>query len=178
MLTKTTRESTQPWIKYWFLISSIVVVWDFSYCLLRPYSMEGGTLNFLWRPYNLYGKIDHFYGLPAYEIKDGFTGAQAALNVVETLMNFYYLKLLNDGTVTLGQANLVGFSSALMTTAKTILYWLVEAFSGMAHTGHNSFKDMILLWVIPNGLWIVVPGAITYTLGKDLITRLDNLKRE
>jgi hypothetical protein len=63
-------------------------------------------------------------------------------------MNFYYLKLLSDNTVTIGQANLVGFSSALMTTAKTILYWLVEAFSGMAHTGHNSIKDMLLLWVV------------------------------
>jgi ABC-type branched-subunit amino acid transport system ATPase component len=63
-------------------------------------------------------------------------------------MNFVYLGLLNNANVSVGQANLLGFAAAVMTTSKTILYWLVEAFSGMAHTGHNSVKDMIFLWVV------------------------------
>ncbi|KAL9545599.1 hypothetical protein MBANPS3_007067 [Mucor bainieri] len=177
------------WIRAWTLVSSLVVIWDFGYCLLRPLSMEGGSLNFLWKPYNLYAKenkklavhtqnpphtstsahhyqIDYFYGLPAFNSQDGFTGAQ------ETLLNFTYLGLLKSGHVNVGQANLVGFSAALMTLSKTVLYWLIEPFSGYQHIGHNSLKDLIFLWIIPNGLWIVVPAAIVYTLGKDLNHRL------
>lgn len=38
---------------------------------------------------------------------------------------------------------------------------------GMLH----NYK-LIFFSQIPNGLWIVVPGAIIYTLGKDIISRL------
>ncbi|CAO3611351.1 unnamed protein product [Mucor hiemalis] len=134
--------------------------------------MEGGSLNIFWRPYNLYATIDHFYGLPAYISRDGFTGAQATMNVIETFLNFLYLYLLQRNDISVGQANLIGFSAALMTCSKTVLYWLVEPFSGYQHIGHNSIKDLILLWIIPNGLWIVVPGTIVYVLGKDIISRL------
>ncbi|KAL7313787.1 hypothetical protein PS15m_007479 [Mucor circinelloides] len=161
------------WIRTWTLVSSLVVIWDFGYCLLRPLSMEGGSLNFLWKPYNLYAKIDYFYGLPAFNSQDGFTGAQAFMNGIETLLNFTYLGLLKNDRVSVGQANLVGFSAALMTLSKTILYWLIEPFSGYQHIGHNSVKDLIILWIIPNGLWIVVPAAIVYILGKDLFHRLN-----
>ncbi|KAI9470502.1 MAG: hypothetical protein EXX96DRAFT_584557 [Benjaminiella poitrasii] len=161
------------WIRAWALLSSIVVTWDFGYCLLRPYSMEGGSLNFLWKPYNLYAQIDYFYGLPALDSHDGFTGAQALMNVIETVLNLLYLHLLKKKNVSVGQANLVGFSAALMTLSKTALYWLVELFSGYQHIGHNSMKNLIFLWIIPNGLWIIVPGAIVYSLGKDLMSRLN-----
>lgn len=70
------------------------------------------------------------------------------MNVVETFLNFLYLYLLGREDVSVGQANLVGFSSALMTFSKTILYWLVEPFSGYQHTGHNSIQDIIFLWIV------------------------------
>ncbi|KAI7888175.1 uncharacterized protein EV154DRAFT_518536 [Mucor mucedo] len=171
-MTLKTSNQVPTWIKSWFFISSLVVTWDFCYCLLRPWSMEGGSLNFIWKPYNLYAKIDHFYGVQAFVSQDGFTGAQATMNIVETFLNFFYLYLLGREDVSVGQANLVGFSSALMTCSKTVLYWLVEPFSGYQHIGHNSIRDLLTLWIIPNGLWIVVPGAIIYTLGKDIISRL------
>ncbi|KAI7850470.1 hypothetical protein BDC45DRAFT_487865 [Circinella umbellata] len=162
------------WIKLWFFISSLVVLWDAGYCLLRPYSMEGGKWNLLWLPYNLYGKIDKFYGIEALNEHDGFTAAQASMNLVETVLNFLYLWMASDSQKS-GRASLVGFSAAILTVAKTVLYWLVEFFSGMRHTGHNELFDYILLWVIPNGAWIVVPGLIAYVLGKDLVDRLDIL---
>ncbi|GAN05679.1 conserved hypothetical protein [Mucor ambiguus] len=164
------------WIRTWTLVSSLVVIWDFGYCLLRPLSMEGGSLNFLWKPYNLYAKElkvqqdpkkKHHVTIPLTYKNTAF------MNGIETLLNFTYLGLLKSGQVNVGQANLVGFSAALMTLSKTVLYWLIEPFSGYQHIGHNSLKDLIILWIIPNGLWIVVPAAIVYTLGKDLNHRLD-----
>lgn len=70
------------------------------------------------------------------------------MNVMETFLNFLYLHLLGKENVSVGQANLVGFSSALMTFSKTILYWLVEPFSGYQHIGHNSTRDLVLLWIV------------------------------
>ncbi|KAI8638610.1 hypothetical protein BD408DRAFT_422822 [Parasitella parasitica] len=171
--TVTNASKVPLWIRTWVLFSSLIVIWDFGYCFLRPLSMEGGSLNFLWKPYNLYAKIDYFYGLPAYNSQDGFTGAQALMNVIETLLNFIYLGLLKNENVNVGQANLIGFSAALMTLSKTVLYWLVEPFSGYQHIGHNGMKDLILLWIVPNGLWIVVPSLIVCRLGKDIFRRLN-----
>ncbi|KAI8139746.1 hypothetical protein BJV82DRAFT_521352 [Fennellomyces sp. T-0311] len=163
------------WIRGWFLISSIIVLWDAGYCLLRPHSMEGGKYNFLWRPYNLYAKIDTLYGIEAIESNNGFTGAQGKsfMNLVENALNFSYLYYVSSNPQKPGRASLIGFTAAIMTVAKTVLYWLVDFFAGMAHTGHNNLQDYILLWIIPNGAWILVPGLIAYTLGGDLVGRLD-----
>jgi hypothetical protein len=70
------------------------------------------------------------------------------MNVIETMLNLLYLGLLGKDNITTSQANLVGFSAALMTLSKTLLYWLIEPFSGYQHIGHNSFKDLILLWIV------------------------------
>ncbi|KAI9246260.1 hypothetical protein BDA99DRAFT_489919 [Phascolomyces articulosus] len=162
------------WIKAWFVISSLLVLWDAGYCLLRPHSMEGGKWNLLWRPYILYGKVDKFYGIEAWNEEDGFTGAQAFMNLVETALNFVYLWMVSNSQKP-GRTSLVGFSAVILTVAKTVLYWLVEFYSGMRHTGHNELFDYILLWIIPNGAWIVVPSMIAIVLGKDLVNRLDTL---
>ena len=69
------------------------------------------------------------------------------MNLVETLLNFLYLWMTSDSQKS-GRASLVGFSAAILTVAKTLLYWLVEFFSGMRHTGHNELSDYILLWVV------------------------------
>lgn len=112
--------------------------------------MPGGYLHSpIWKPYALYGTIDYIYGWPAWEEKDGFTGAQTFLNVIETIMYSYYLYLLftygrqskapgrgapEKSTVGfLGEqrfiegrlgalAAMVAFSAAVMTVSKTVLY--------------------------------------------------------
>jgi hypothetical protein len=54
--------------------------------------MPEGSLHWpLYIPYALYGQIDHIYGWKAFDAKNGFTAAQTALNVVETLMYLVYL---------------------------------------------------------------------------------------
>ncbi|KAI9721859.1 MAG: hypothetical protein M1828_004954 [Chrysothrix sp. TS-e1954] len=79
----------------WLAISLPLVIWDTSYVLLRPHSMPGGSLHKpLFIPYALYGTIDYVYGFPALEAHDGFTAAQAWLNVVETAGYLVYLALV------------------------------------------------------------------------------------
>jgi len=112
--------------------------------------MPGGSLHWpIWKPYELYGKVDYIYGWKAFNENNGFTAAQTFLNVAEELMYIYYLYIMfahgrqstaagrgapKPATVGfLGQqryvdgsqgaiAVLVGYSAAVMTVSKTVLY--------------------------------------------------------
>ncbi|KAM3068713.1 hypothetical protein ACMFMG_010890 [Clarireedia jacksonii] len=182
----------------WLAVSLPLVIWDAGYCMLRPLSMPGGSLHWpLWVPYELYGRVDYIYGWKAFNEHNGFTNAQTFLNIVETAMYGYYLYILYtygkpsraqgrgapknagflgeqryiDGSKG-ARALLVGYSAAVMTVSKTLLYWLNEYYSGYENIGHNSIGDLIFLWIIPNGLWLVVPSYIVYVTGSEIIQGL------
>ncbi|KIK97570.1 hypothetical protein PAXRUDRAFT_136029 [Paxillus rubicundulus Ve08.2h10] len=161
---------THTWITLWFLLTAPIIFWDVGYCFMRPRSMVGGDLHWIWKPYEIYQEIDLVYGLKAIEDNDGFTNAQSLLNVVETLMNLSYVYLAHVSAWS--AAPLVGFAAATMTLSKTVLYWAQEYYCGRCATGHNSFEDLLVYWIIPNGFWIIVPGAVVWQLGKDIVGAL------
>jgi len=168
--------------------------------MLRPLSMPGGRLHWpLWAPYELYGKVDYIYGWKAFNERNGFTAAQGLLNIVESLMYLYYLYILlvfgrqsnsrgrgapSPQTIgVLGQqryvdgqkgaiAVLVGYSAAVMTVSKTVLYWMNEYYSGFENIGHNSVRNLIFLWIIPNGAWLVLPSYMIYLTGSEILQGL------
>lgn len=131
-----------PLTLLWLLVSVPLVTWDVGYVMMRPHSMPGGYLHSpIWKPYALYGVVDHVYGWPAFEAKDGFTAAQASLNVAETLGYLLYLAVVwreggreGKGPGVKGRlgervegwwgavAALVGFAVSVMTLSKTFLY--------------------------------------------------------
>ncbi len=96
--------------------------------------MEDGWLHWpLWTPYKLYGEVDHVYGWKAFNARSGFTAAQGFLNVIETAMYLAYWYVFFTRAVQVGsrkalvgrcgaQAVLIGFSAAVMTLSKTVLY--------------------------------------------------------
>ncbi|OCH88080.1 hypothetical protein OBBRIDRAFT_795611 [Obba rivulosa] len=161
---------THLWVSLWFLITIPVIFWDAGYCFMRPRSMVGGDLHWIWKPYALYQDIDYIYGWKAYEERDGFTNAQSLLNLVENVMNIAYLYLAHvKGTPA---ATLLGFASAVMTLSKTALYWLQEYYCQGCSVGHNDLQTLIVYWVIPNGLWLLVPSFVVWRLGKDIASSL------
>ncbi|PSK60258.1 hypothetical protein B9Z65_1156 [Elsinoe australis] len=185
----------------WLAISLPLVIWDSGYVMLRPHSMPGGSLHWPWKPYELYGKVDHIYGFKAFNNRNGFTAAQGTLNILETLGYFVYLYIVwskgsqadVDGRgapskekvgglgkamrVTgywAGVACLVGFGVTIMTWSKTVLYWLNEAYSGFDNIGHNDWFSLVFLWIIPNGPWIVLPMYLTYVFGVEILQGLEH----
>ncbi|GAP88475.1 putative C6 transcription [Rosellinia necatrix] len=172
---------------FWLAVSVPLVIWDCGYVLLRPRTMPGGDLHWpLWAPYELYGQIDYVYGWKAFHAKSGFTGAQGLLNVVETLMYIYYALAYYRHAVAVGGSGgrkalvgrkaavavLVAFSASVMTLSKTVLYWLCEYYSGYDNIGHNSLQDLIFLWIIPNGAWLVGPTFMIFELGNEMVNTL------
>ncbi|GAA5974132.1 hypothetical protein JCM11641_003455 [Rhodosporidiobolus odoratus] len=165
----TARYTPPRWISLWFWISTLLVLWDAGYCLLRPRSMEGGDLFWLWSPYSLYAETDLVYGQAMFERGDGFTSAQAIMNLIESFLNAVTLYLFSRQSPV---AILAGFSATLMTASKTVLYWLCDQQSGWALTGHNSRKDWWILFAIPNGAWIVFPTLIAVLFGQQIALSL------
>ncbi|UNI13847.1 hypothetical protein JDV02_000546 [Purpureocillium takamizusanense] len=168
----------------WMTVSLPLVVWDTIYVLGRPHTMEGGWLHWpLWVPYKLYGEVDHVYGWKAVHAGSGFTAAQGFLNAVETAMYLAYVVAWwaarrrnaegrlegRDAAV----AVLVGFSAAVMTLSKTVLYWMNEYYSGFDNIGHNSLARLIPLWIIPNGAWLVGSAYMIWSLGANIIDGLE-----
>lgn len=137
----------------WLTISLPLVIWDTGYVLLRPYSMPGGFLHKpIWSAYELYGTVDHVYGFPALEEKNGWTAAQGSINAVETVVYLCYLyivfahgqlettqgrgapdkqklgrlAILGESRTVYGKeaviAVLLAYTTAWITLSKTILY--------------------------------------------------------
>ena len=141
----------------WLMISLPLVAWDTGYVLLRPHSMPGGWAHKpIWMPYELYGKVDYIYGWKAFNEHNGFTAAQAFMNIAESLFYIYYLYILyvygkaspaagrgapKPSTIGfLGEqrylsgkmavvAVMVLYTGSVMTVSKTVLYGKIFALS-------------------------------------------------
>ncbi|PGG96399.1 hypothetical protein AJ80_09835 [Polytolypa hystricis UAMH7299] len=188
-------------VTIWLLVSNPVVLWDASYMFLRPHSMPGGSLHTPWTPYALYGTIDYLYGWPAYNSRNGFSAAQSALNLVECVCYIFYLVVIYRYGASAGHraskntqkgamwlltaekhvsgrmaaiALLVVFSSCIMTVSKTVMYGLIEAFSGFQYIGHNDVLTLIFLWIVPNGFWIVFPSYAAYFFGREILGAMES----
>jgi hypothetical protein len=122
--------------------------------------MPGGSLHYFWKPYALYGTVDHFYGFHAIETHAGWTAAQGTVNAIETAAYIVYmylvyqygqeedrqgrgasdlsvmgrLKSLSRSRTVYGKVAawsvMLAYSTVFLTFWKTVLYWLNEAFSG------------------------------------------------
>ncbi|KAG8872349.1 hypothetical protein FRB98_009656, partial [Tulasnella sp. 332] len=107
--------------------------------------MQGGDLEWFWKPYVEIATIDATYGWGAFYNNDGFPNAQSAMNIIECFLNFVYVYLGSDAAL----APLVGFTVANMTLSKTVLYIFREYYCGWCGVKHNDFQTLVLSWMIP-----------------------------
>ena len=66
---------------------------------------------------------------------------------------------------------LVAFMVSTMTFSKTVFYFLVssELCGGQHFVNHNDWKSAVFLYIIPNGIWILVPFLCMVTLGNIIV---------
>lgn len=151
------------WIRLWCVISSAVVLWDVAFVLLRPMSMAGGSLAFIWVPYQKYVTIDHSYA----DLENGFVRAQALMSLLEIAVLAAGLAAHRRGANAL--ATLLVFAVSTLTAAKTLLILLIEGVTGLSHVGHNPPSDLVWMYLVPNGIWVVVPLIVAAVAGRRLL---------
>ncbi|GFZ49864.1 LOW QUALITY PROTEIN: hypothetical protein JCM24511_07267 [Saitozyma sp. JCM 24511] len=151
--------------------------------------MPGGDLEWIWAPYKGVGKgaemsqIDYIYGLPALESGDGYTNAQALMNLLEAMLNVEYLYLRHASSRTTrsttmskdygyhGHAPIVGFATVTMTWSKTALYFIQEYFCGWCSvtTRARTFGYYMSCQTV----WIVMPVIVSIVLGRFISSALN-----
>jgi len=156
---KHERRDVSMGVWLWFIISIPVVLWDASFILVRPRSLPGGDLFFLWEPYTIYCKADGRYK----DMTNDWVAAQSIGNLMEVAVVIFAVLFLKGKHLQLAL-----FSSALMTFWKTVLYFTVEICSGYKYTSGNTLEDFLVLFVLPSSFWIIFPLYVMISTGIDL----------
>ena len=150
------------WVVVWLTISAIIQTYDACYVLLGPLSHDGGPLAAFWPGHIFYGTFDHRYGQ-----FDAFGSAQSWANLVEVIVIVLALTRARrwSGVVL----------ALIVTTAtfwKTVIYFLVEASSGLEMTRQSlergDLLGFLMVAVLPNLFWIVFPFAAVLTLDRQV----------
>jgi hypothetical protein len=162
--TKENLFRLPTWIVIWLIISIMIILWDSGFLFTRPDSFPGGRLAWIWVPYAKYITIDTGYA----DLHNDFLVAQQIMSLIEVFIGIIALYLNYNQKYNL--AILLAFSTLLLTGAKTILVFVIETVSGFKHVGHNSIHDLILLYILPNSLWLIFPFAGVIVLGRYLIS--------
>jgi len=133
--------------------------------------MKGGDLFWIWKPYDTYITVDLLYG----KLEDTFVFGQSVMNLFENALNilavYYHFQNNPAGLV-------LGFLGLGMTLAKTILYSVMDAACDFCNTRHNEFATLLVLYVIPNGMWIIVPFTGLVTLGSRILDLLHRVPHD
>lgn len=150
---KGSSQVLPTWLVAWLIIASPVVVWDFSFLLLRPSSLPGGDLHWLFQPYSLYIEIDRRYN----DMEDTFGLAQAWMNAVEVLLSYVAVIMHFRGDT---RSRLLAFMTLTMTWWKTVCYMIqyMEICNGGAYIAGVDQFSLIFLFLLPNGAWLLFPG--------------------
>jgi hypothetical protein len=143
------------WVAIWLIVSTLICLWDASFVMFRPDSFD----IMLWAPYADYIRVDKLYG----NVDDSFVWSQSVMNIVECGLNIYALLLLRDKKFRAAAVMAVVVST--MTSSKTILYHLMEYACGFCNTAHNDAFTLVMLYFLPNGVWIWVPAFVAFHLG-------------
>ncbi len=150
------------WIVVWFVITAIIQTYDACYELLGAISHKGGPMAWLWPGHVFYSSFDHRYaGF------DAFGSAQSWANLIEVVVLVWVLFHARrwSGVV-------VGLIVSVATLWKTVIYFLVEASSGLEMTRQSIERGdvvgFLMVAILPNLVWIVVPLTVVISLGRQI----------
>ena len=160
------------WV-FWWLAISTVVIWDALFVLCRPASFPDGDLGFIWSfAYTIYMAVDLSYA----DVTNHVIEAMAIRSLLEACIVGIALTL--DKRSASHKAHLLALLAAALTCSKTMLFFLVEGMHGWHSIAHNDVGSMLAFYIIPNGIWIVVPMVVVASLSKRLLSALPPGVRE
>lgn len=150
------------WVFVWLTISAVIQTYDACYVLLGPISHAGGPLAGMWPGHVFYSSFDHRYaGF------DAFGSAQSWANLLEVIVIVFALTRAKrwSGVV-------LALIVSVATFWKTVIYFLVEASSGLEMTRQSLERGdlfgFLMVAILPNLFWIVIPLAVVIVLGRQI----------
>jgi hypothetical protein len=152
-------------------LAQILVSWDAGYQLMLPDSLDLP----LWKPYQLYSKVDLVYSPHETGHVRAWGKAQTVLNCIELAVQaIVFLRVALFGRRDATAFFLCSLVIAC-TMAKTVLYFVLEACNDWQSVGPaaQEWSDFVLLYLIPNGAWIVVPFFCCVSLGKQFCSAVE-----
>lgn len=158
------------WLMIWLVASSLIVIYDASYVLQRPASMEGGPLFHIYSPYALYIQFDTLYG----NLKDSFVVIQSWLNLVEVTLALSAV-LLSFSSCSVKQliSGLIVVVGSAFIFWKTVIYlWYDHQFLTPA-TNVPTIQALFVFW-IPSSLWIIFPLLTVVTVSKNIVKHVND----
>jgi hypothetical protein len=159
------------WLNVWLVVSSLVVLYDASYVLLRPASMVGGHLFRFFSAYDLYIKYDTLYG----HLTDSFVVIQSWLNLVEVSLILAAVGLsLSSCPIKKLVSALVILTSSAFVFWKTVIY-VLYSHDFTTDAVKNLTPDALLVFVIPSSLWIIFPLLAIFTVIKNVTAYVKTL---
>jgi len=169
-----------PRIIAWFVATTLIVSWDSAYSLGAPWSRDptDPVASRLFAPYQqTYSHVDRFYGSDEAFAAAGlgpnaFGVVQSQMNLVELVLNGAFLALAARGDA---RARAVGLVVSTMTAAKTVTYFAMCNAYGWARVVPSAalataadVDTFVRLFLLPNGVWIVVPTLVAAALAGQL----------
>jgi hypothetical protein len=105
------------------------------------------------------------------DLKDNFVVVQSYANLVEVTLNFlaFFLSTSSCSKRTKLFASLIALTSLAFTMWKTVIYFAY----GVHFAAHNAWNTYITLYLIPNGLWILVPFLAIVSITRSVVRVLD-----
>lgn len=96
------------------------------------------------------------------------------MNLVEVFLNYVVLAIHISGKS--GLSVLLAFMVSTMTFSKTVLYFLVSTSlcNGEHFVNHSDWRKTVLLYIIPNGFWIVIPFFCMVATGSILVHSMES----
>ena len=162
------------WATAWAIIGSFVCLWDATYIVTRPRSMEKGDLFHIFFPYVKYVTLDPLYG----NLQNAFVIAQSWMNYVEVSLTLSSVFLYHAA----GQRNLSCFIllvASVMTWSKTVLYFVHDYFERSLHPQDLSIQipiwEYLFLFIIPSSIWLLLPFSCMWSIGQQTINILNSL---
>ncbi|XP_062513611.1 uncharacterized protein LOC134189387 [Corticium candelabrum] len=155
------------WVALWLVATSLICAYDATFVLLRPRTLEGGDLSFIFPGHVYYTTIDIKYG----DMEDQFVIAQSILNLFEIILNVITLVMHCRSD---WRAPVVAFLVQAFTFWKTVLYMIqyTPLCNGSHLVEHLDWLKYTALFLGTNGWWIVIPLLSLWTLWKTLLSAM------
>ncbi|RCN49294.1 hypothetical protein ANCCAN_04544 [Ancylostoma caninum] len=157
------------WIEVWLAMSAIICFLDVMFTMLRPHTTEG-VLAGIYYGWNLYASVDVRYA----DTKDIVTCATGRVMLVEIAMNLIAVYLSRRRS---RHALITAFTTTAFVFWKTVwfltLYVMPPPGNKPYFTEDSSYLDILLIFWIPNGFWVLIPFIVMISLWDKLAVPVD-----